>query len=190
MSGTCAGAGQFSGSEPGLRFGEGGGALAPHVVVGHADIASAGARAVLLLREALRRWAGAEGTVSRAGAVWAVPEDDRSGADGATAECARAWESVDSEQQATPAAPLQVDTFHGADGRAAVSLVCINAQVPAGSTNAVVLDLVRKLVADKVRLFALAAFSARVCAASGSARSFFFGNGRPVAAARVRAAVD
>jgi hypothetical protein len=159
MAGTCAGEGQFLVPGPGLRFAEGGGALAPHVVVGHADIASAGARAVLLLREALRRWAGEERTVSRAGAVWAVPEEDRSGADGAAAECVCAWESVDAEQQATPAAPLQVDTFHGADGRAAVSLVCINAQVPAGSTNAVVLDLVRKLVADKVRPCALAAYT-------------------------------
>jgi len=140
-----------AGTGAGLRFAEDGGALAPHVIVGHADIASAGARAVLLLREVLRRWAGAERTVSGAGEVWAVHDDSSGTGDGLAAKCARAWESADAAQQAAPAAPLQVDTFHSADGRAVVSVVCINAQVPASSTNAVALDLARKLVADQVR---------------------------------------
>ena len=63
----------------------------------------------------------------------------------------RAWESASSEQHATPAAALQIDTFHGADGQAAVSVVCINAQLPVGSANCIALDLVRKILADKVR---------------------------------------
>ena len=43
--------------------------LAPHVLVGYVDISSGGVRALLLLREALARWAGPEKTQSRAGTV-------------------------------------------------------------------------------------------------------------------------
>jgi hypothetical protein len=123
--------------------------LAPHVVMGHVDISSGGVRALLLLREALARWAGPEKTQSRAGTVWGGPAEDSE--DGAAVHCVRAWESANSEQHATPAAALQIDTFHGADGKAAVSVVCINAQLPVGSANCIALDLVRKILADKVR---------------------------------------
>ena len=50
----------------------------------------------------------------------------------------------------SPAAALQTDTFHDADGAAVVSLVCINAQFSLRGANAIALDLVRKVVADKV----------------------------------------
>ena len=57
-----------AGATAGLRFSGGSsGALAPHVIAGHADLASAGVRSLLLLREALRRWAGPERTASVAG---------------------------------------------------------------------------------------------------------------------------
>ena len=125
--------------------------LAPHVLVGYVDISSGGVRALLLLREALARWAGPEKTQSRAGTVWGGPAEDSE--DGAAVHCVRAWESAISEQHATPAAALQIDTFHGADGQAAVSVVCINAQLPVGSANCIALDLVRKILADKVRPF-------------------------------------
>lgn len=137
-------------SGAGLRFAGDDSALAPHVIVGHVDISSAGARTLLLLREALARWAGPEKTQSHAGTVWGVPGEDSE--DGAAVQCPRAWERVDTDQHAAPAEALQVDTFHGADNKAAVSVVCINAQVPAGSANAIAVDLVRKLVADKVGL--------------------------------------
>ena len=134
----------------GLRFASDSATLAPHVVIGHVDISSAGARVALLLREVLRRWAGPDKTQSHPGAVWAtLGGDDNSGA----VECARAWESTDPSQQMPPAAPLQVDTFHGSDGAAVLSIVCINAEVPGGSANAIALDLVRKIIADKVKLY-------------------------------------
>lgn len=136
-------------SGAGLRF-AGTGALAPHVIVGHVDIASAGARALLLLREALSRWAGPERAKSAAGSVWASPSEDSE--DGAAEECPRAWESSGVDQQEMPAAALQVDTFHGEDGKAVVSVVCINAQIPVGSANTMALDLVRKIIDDKVSL--------------------------------------
>ena len=58
-----------TGASAGLRFGGGSGdgssgALAPHVILGHADLASMGVRSLLLLREALRRWARPERTAS------------------------------------------------------------------------------------------------------------------------------
>jgi len=130
----------------GLRFGEG--VLAPHVIVGHVDIASAGVRALLLLREELCRWAGPEKAASAAGAVWSAPAEDSE--DGAAVACPRAWESNSAVPQESPAAALQVDTFHSADGKAVLSVVCINAQISAASTNAIALDLVRKIIGDKV----------------------------------------
>ena len=135
----------------GLSFAGGGATLAPHVVIGHVDISSAGVRAALLLREVIRRWAGPDKTQSHPGAVFVATlgGDDDSG-DGAAVECARAWKSTDPSQQMPPAAPLQVDTFHGSDGAAVLSVVCINAEVPGDSANAVALDLVRKIIADKV----------------------------------------
>ena len=134
----------------GLRFGEGDGSgspLAPHVIVGHVDIASAGVRALLILRETLWRWAGPDRIASTAGAVWAAADEE--GADGSAAPCPPAW-GCGGDQVAPRAAPLQVDTFHGADGKPVLSVVCINAQFPSRSANAIALDLVRKVIADKV----------------------------------------
>ena len=136
------------GRAAGLHFAGDGGQLAPHVIVGHVDIASAGVRAMLLLREGLRCWAGPEKTVGKAGSVSATPEDGVDSAEGAAQECAPAWKGAG---QASPAAALQVDTYRSADGVAVVSVVCINAQFPVMSANAVALDLVRKIVEDKVR---------------------------------------
>ena len=135
----------------GLRFEEGETqtGLAPHVIIGHCDVASAGVRTVLLLREALRSWVGADKTVSAAGSVSAPAEEDE-GEDGAAQDCRRAWDCTAADVQMSPAAALQTDTFHDADGAAVVSLVCINAQFSLRGANALALDLVRKVVADKV----------------------------------------
>ncbi len=143
-----------AGATAGLRFSGGSsGALAPHVIVGHADLASAGVRSLLLLREALRRWAGPERTASVAGELWAISGEGDS-TDSAAAPCPRAWECSGEGpcQLASGAAALQVDTFHDADGKPVVSLVCINAQVPVLAANAVALDFLRKIIADKVNL--------------------------------------
>lgn len=124
--------------------------LAPHVIVGHVDIASAGVRALLLLRETLWRWAGPDRTTCTAGAVWATAVED--GTIDSAVPCPPAWQCGGGDQVAPTAAPLQVDTFCDADGKPTLSVVCINAQFSVISANAVALDLVRKVIADKVTM--------------------------------------
>ena len=122
--------------------------LAPHVVLTHMDISSAGLRAVMLLKEALRESAGAsqqvktkQGKIMHARAedgVWeAIPK--------AWQDCRDVAENTESSSHA-----LEVCTLYDGQQRPAVTLLSFNATLPPSHVTAVALDVVRSLIVHKV----------------------------------------